>query len=156
MRHLNKTVIAAAAPLFSAAHANATSVPVIRVECHETRVTTVTTNNVVTSSQKSNDVFVYAINEVDRYMYPVMQNGQPVYNGMTIYIKTSPQAIVLDDEAENPPPPPNAPHVEKKLMLNRITGDLSQIISIFASSSGNGISNVITGHCEPVTLTPKF
>ena len=46
MRHLNKTVIAAAALLFSAAHANAnaTSVPSkIRVECHETRVDTVTT-----------------------------------------------------------------------------------------------------------------
>ena len=64
MRHLNKTVIAAAALLFSAVNANATSEPLkIRIECHETRVDTVTTNNVVSSSQKTNNVVVYEITE---------------------------------------------------------------------------------------------
>jgi hypothetical protein len=157
MRHLNETVIAAYALLFSAAHAHATSVPVIRVECHETRVDTVTTNNVVSSNNKTNNVVVYEIKEDYGLMYEVMYNGTPVYNGMAIYIKSSPQAIVLDDHAENPPPPPNAPpdiKNEKKMMLNRITGDLSFIVSTFAG--GNGMTTTITGHCEPVTLTPKF
>ena len=86
-----------------------------------------------------------------------MYNGTPVSNGQTTYVKISPLAVVLDDKAENPPPPPNAPHDvknENKLMLNRVTGDLSRIYSTFGGS--NGISSITTGHCEPVTLTPKF
>jgi hypothetical protein len=130
MRHLNKTVIAASALLFSAAHAKATSDPLkIRVECHETTVHTVTTNNVISSNHKTDNVVVYEINEaaLGGEMYPVMHNGTPVYNGQVTWVKISPLAVVLDDDAENLPPPPNAPHdvkVENKFMLNRITGDL--------------------------------
>jgi len=86
------SVIAAAALLFSAAHANATSVPSkIRVECHETRVDTVTTNNVLSSKDKTNNVVVYEIIEAYGMMYPVMYNGTPVYNGLNTYVKTSPR-----------------------------------------------------------------
>ena len=51
------------------------SPPLIHVECHETRVTTVTTNNVVSRNDKTDYVIIHAINEFDRYMYPVMENG---------------------------------------------------------------------------------
>ena len=149
MRHLNKTIIAAAALLFSAANANATSPTVIRVECHETRVDTVTTNNVVTKTEKTNNIFVYEIDEAYGGMYPVIENGVPVYNGMVTYIKTSPLAVVLDDNIER-----HSTYAVRKLTLNRVTGDLSRINSYLVD--GNGMSTIVTGHCEPVTLAPKF
>ena len=85
-------------------------------------------------------------------MYPVMYNGTPVYNGLNTYVKTSPLGVVLDDDAR----PHHGPDVkfEDKLTLNRITGDLSRINWYLVG--GNGMSTTITGHCEPVTLTPKF
>ena len=149
MRQLNKTVIVAAALLFTAAHANATSGPVIRVECHETRVDTVTTNNVVSSNHKTDNVVVYEINEAFGMMYPVVYNGTPVYNGQVTYVKTSPLAVVLDDDVER-----HSAYADYKMTLNRVTGDLSRISSHLVD--GNGMSSTTTGHCEPVTLTPKF
>jgi hypothetical protein len=149
-----KNLLMTAALLFSASNANATSLTVIRVECHETKVITDTTNNVVTKQEKTNNVVVYEIKEADGVMYPVMYNEQPVYNGMVTYIKTSPQAVVLDDYVYRSWFTHPEFKVEKKLMLNRITGDLSDIYSTF--EGGTGMSITITGHCEPVTLTPKF
>jgi hypothetical protein len=138
-------IIAAAALLFSAAHANATSVPLNRVECHETTVYAETTNNVVSSSPKKSDVSVYEIDETFGAMYVVMYNEKPVYNGTTTYFKTTPLAFAYDNS--------DAAHVDK-FMLSRITGDLSRIQSFLVN--GNGTSTTVSGHCEPVTLTTKF
>lgn len=141
-------IIAAAALLFSAAHANATSVPLNRVECHETTVYAETTNNVISSSQKINNVVVYEIDEAFGAMYIVMSNGTPVHNGMTTYFKTTPLEFAFDNSDHYP-----AGYVDK-FMLSRITGDLSRIQSFLVN--GNGTSTTVSGHCEPVTLTTKF
>ena len=82
-----------------------------------------------------------------------------MYNGMTIYIKPCPQAIVLDNEAENPPPPPNAhgrTSCRKQIDVEQDNRRPKSNLFNIREQQRQGISNVITGHCEPVTLTPKF